>query len=388
MRRHYYFFILTIAALCCCTTVASEVIDLDGSHTIPDQDESKAWGVAGEQHNNNNNNNKDIDKGENASHSATASTTGEKIPFIPTKDGTKSDDNNNHNTIGGGKSTSSSSTGPSFERGAGVSPSPPHGPPEGFEITARVYTDPDDKKAHFDEDAKVTLPYFECGAVGSTTSPLLVKNALFRHALGGPSVPQAWSGSEYGPHPQLLVPLAKLELTVSSGESRVFQAGDVILLEDVLSDGHKIKTVESGDFEYLLLTLPQHYHHVGKDRVSLVGTTKTKIRNGNPCPIDTDDKSNVPAFIPMQTRRKVAFGCLGAVMGGKLVEVLVKVAPLWLSVGFGGTGLIISTIYGFVHGGEWCYETCDLWLEKRRLAKQAEDIEEELDVVNEKTTMM
>mmetsp|Transcript_10697 Transcript_10697/g.16479 ORF Transcript_10697/g.16479 Transcript_10697/m.16479 type:complete len:329 (-) Transcript_10697:160-1146(-) len=267
---------------------------------------------------------------------------------------------------------------------------PHHNPPEGFQITARVYTDPDDTKAHFDSETQVTLPYLDCGAVGSTTDPLLVKHALFRHALGGPTTPSVWSGSEYGPHPQLLIPLAKLELTVNSGESRVFQAGDVILLEDVLTDGHKIKTPTEEQFEYLLLTLPQHYHHVGKDRVSLMGTTKTRLLNNNPknpCPLGDhpttssssyhggsgDGGKSVTAFVLPSTRRKVVLGCVGGVLGVKLVEVLVKVAPLWLSVGFGGMGLILTTIYGFVHGGEWCYENVDLWLEKRRLERQVDD---------------
>lgn len=79
-------------------------------------------------------------------------------------------------------------------------PKSTHPPPPGFLISARVYIDPKDKLGHLDEDP-ITLPYWDCGAVGSTTSPLKVTDVSFRHSLT-PS--QGWTGTD-GKHPVLAI---------------------------------------------------------------------------------------------------------------------------------------------------------------------------------------
>jgi len=146
--------------------------------------------------------------------------------------------------------------------------------PEGYTLSARVYTDEKDKLSYFDPDVdnntsekekeKIitsseggklkrrkrrnswTLPYYErCGSTKTatrTTERLSLKHAYFRRILAFSSF--QWEGSEFGPHTASL--LVTLEdntiLELNSGQSRTFPAGSVILLEDVVGDGgHHIK---------------------------------------------------------------------------------------------------------------------------------------------------
>jgi len=244
-------------------------------------------------------------------------------------------------------------------------------PPEGFAITSRVYTDPDDKLAHFDTSSHIVLEYLDCGASGSTTSALKVKNAYFRHAMPR-AAPHLWSGTEYGTHPQLLIPLKPLELLLNSGEQQVFDAGDVILLEDVLAAGHKIRSPhDHQDMSALLLTLPQHYHHVGKDRVSLTSSNRNKAIVG--CETSRD------ALI-RERLRKTVFAGIGLGLSSLFAVFLGKVAPLWLSVGVGGICFITGGTYAAVQCGEYIWQEGELAMERRRLKAQYQEDEEELVV--------
>jgi hypothetical protein len=153
------------------------------------------------------------------------------------------------------------------------------GPPDGFLLAARVYNDPHTKLAYFDatdfsvggESNKpnpVVLPYWNCGVSGSTTSPLQLQRGYFRHSLGH----TAWRGNAHllhhlnstsasdddtrfdgnylelnddfvmasSRHSVLAVALEPLTIKLTSGESRDFNAGDVILLDDVYNPGHCI----------------------------------------------------------------------------------------------------------------------------------------------------
>ena len=285
-------------------------------------------------------------------------------------------------------------------------------PPEGFTIVARVYTDPSDKLAHFTDDeqgSQITLPYWECGATGSTTSPLPVKHAYFRHALSG-SKPQVWSGTEYGPHPQLVVALKRMEMTLNSGETKILKAGDVVLLEDVVSGGHKLKALEGFDMTYLLLTLPQHYHHVGRDQMALkrsstekrespcaneqqpppVGSGGTAFVNRQAIPKQESLSSktwekiltggNVPEGQVAPFRepklRKLILGAIGVSFSALVADFLGKVAPLWLAVGIGGTCFVIGGTAAVVQGGDYLCTELEMWHERKRLEVPSIDDEE------------
>jgi hypothetical protein len=237
------------------------------------------------------------------------------------------------------------------------STNPPKTPPEGFILTSRVYTDPTDKLAHFDNAQNVSLEYWECGVVGSTTSPLNVKHAYFRHALPR-AAPNLWSGTEYGTHPQLLIPLKPLELLLNSGEEQAFQPGDVILLEDVIKGGHKIRS-QGEDLSALLLTLPQH--------VSLNSSRRAAF-----C-----QSSSHSRILPQI--RKALFGGIGLGLSSLGAVFLGKVAPLWLSVGVGGLCFITGGTYATIMCGEYIWQEVELTLERQRLMgdEQVEEEEEE-----------
>lgn len=176
-----------------------------------------------------------------------------------------------------------------------------HLPPDGFVLSAHVVTDPSDGLSYFvdtnAEDAQnLLVPFLECGAVGSATEHFTVKSGSFRHFPSG-SDPSAWSTagggtgtgdddattttaasasaehSHYG-NPQLVVALHPLEITVSGngGESRTFDAGDVILMGDTMGRGHKMRAARRGkhinaahpeenDLSVMVLNLPHHHHH-------------------------------------------------------------------------------------------------------------------------------
>jgi hypothetical protein len=235
------------------------------------------------------------------------------------------------------------------------STNPTKTPPEGFILTSRVYTDPTDKLAHFDSAQKVSLEYWECGVVGSTTSPLNVKHAYFRHALPR-AAPTLWSGTEYGTHPQLLIPLKPLELLLNSGEEQAFQPGDVILLEDVIQGGHKIRS-QDGDLSALLLTLPQHVSLNSSRRAVFCQTPSSRSR-----------------MLPQI--RKALFGGIGLGLSSLGAVFLGKVAPLWLSVGVGGLCFITGGTYAAVTCGEYAWQEVELALERQRL-KGEEQVEGE-----------
>lgn len=329
-------------------------------------------------------------------------------------------------------------------------PNSPVAPPEGFTITARVYTDPHDKLAHFTDDAEgshVSLPYWECGATGSTTSPLPVKHAYFRHALSG-SKPSVWSGSEYGPHPQLIVALSScVEITLNSGETKQLRSGDVVLLEDVVSGGHQCtscgsssnagdhhRDAEANALSYLVLTLPQHYHHVGRDRMSLKRASMEKkvspcdatmeqqrqqskagsggspfVGRQKPSPGTKNNQENGDLSTPSWDRivpggggssstelgpvsplqegkiRKFLLGAVGLSLTTLMADFLGKVAPLWVAVGIGGTTFVAGGTYATVQGGDYLWTYMETWRERRRLELSyvvEDDIDKEEDEMN------
>lgn len=175
-----------------------------------------------------------------------------------------------------------------------------HRPPDGFVLSAHVVTDPNDGLSYFvdmnsEDTQNLLVPFLECGAVGSATERFSVKSGSFRHFPSG-SDPTAWSTAGGGaggtgagddestttsasgehPHgnPQLVVALHPLEITVSgnSGESRTFDAGDVVLMGDTLGRGHKMRAArgkrhhnsahpEENDLSVIVLNLPHHPHH-------------------------------------------------------------------------------------------------------------------------------
>jgi hypothetical protein len=255
------------------------------------------------------------------------------------------------------------------------------GPPLGFRITSRVYTDPDDKLAHFDNSLSIELPYWECGIAGSSTNPIPLQHATFRHLLAG-SKPNRFSRHESGPHPQLVVALTTVEIVLNSGESQTFPPGSVILMEDVVSGGHKLQGLAHDDMTLMILTLPQHYHHVGKDTMSLsrqIASMKAK----DPCPTEmmgipmfSSPTTAVARVLPdWLTRRRAFLGIVSAIFWAVVGDFLGKVAPYLLAIVFGGCVLVTAGTVATVKVGEYAWEEVEMWNERRQM-KRVEEVEE------------
>ena len=191
------------------------------------------------------------------------------IPFVKTATTTTgtTSGTGNHKGGDGGVVVVSSSSSRSKQQ---------HEPPEGLELNGHVVTKSDGRSYFLDSSDRI--PYLECGAIGSTTSPVSVKHLTFRHFPNG-AEPSEWSTVHV---PTLCIPLTPMEVQTSSGESRIFEAGSVILLEDTMGQGHKLKSAASTttnsnnnnnnnnsnnnhqhyeDLMAAMISLPNHHHY-------------------------------------------------------------------------------------------------------------------------------
>lgn len=245
---------------------------------------------------------------------------------------------------------------------------PEYTPPEGFEISTRVYIDPKDRLAHLDNDP-INLPYWDCGVAGSTTSPIPVAAAAFRHSLTSTT---PWSGTD-GKHPLLAVALSPLVIETNSGESKQVTAGQVILLEDVLVEGHRFLPLPNQELNLLFLTLPQtHYHH-GKDRISLRESSKTK-HSKHPCPVPSHVQNrHGPLFLSGRSIQRGLWAIMGLTMSTLAAEFVSKTAPLWLAVGVGGTCFVLGGTALAVWAGETLSTQIQVILEQRRLQRHSQN---------------
>ena len=384
-------------------------------------------------------NNSDSSSSRDNDHNNNGSTSSPTIPFVAKTSST-----------GAASSTTSSSSG-------GTTTSPPataiphqqkHNehyydlPLQGFQLTSRVYTDPVDKLAHFDNDisSQLVLPYWECGVSGSTTAQIPAQHVTVRHLLAG-SNPNRYIGTEYGPHPQLIVALTHIDIVLNSGQTQSFAPGDVVLMEDVVSDGHKIIATSSskkrgagpmtnsplldhhasGTSEnptVMIVTLSQTYHHVGKDKISLQQHTRPieQQLRANPCKNlipgqeslnaqfgdDNDENDNFvanalsslrmpPLFSKQDPRaiRRTFLAIIGVSVSALIGDFFGKVAPLWLAVGVGGVCFVTGGTIAFVQVGDYCIEEYEMWSERRRLRLGDADSKDsyEKDVESEDTVI-
>lgn len=297
---------------------------------------------------------------------------------------------------------------------------------QGFQITARVYTDPQDKLAHFemydtivtdsgnkinkdDDDfvaptIPIVFPYWECGLAGSTTVPIPLQHVTVRHLLGG-SIPSNFATEgDFGPYPQLVVPLTQVQVVLNSGQSRTFGPGQVVLLENVITGGHKLQGHEHRDMTVLLLTLPHVYHQVGRDHNALQSIFEKSFWKQNPCKTgvmsntanggngqqkqghnfgsyfprrssssDPTVRSNSLArwVGPPRTMRRISLGAIGFTLSVVVADFLGKCAPLSLALAFGGGAILLGGTIGMVKVGEYALDELDIWHEKRLLRLNA-----------------
>ena len=291
-------------------------------------------------------------------------------------------------------------------------------PPDGFALSARVYIDPLDKLAHFDTSTQ-HIPYWDCGHAGSTTSPLPLKSAYFRHALTGAT---SWSGTD-GKHAVLVVTLSDVAMELNSGASKDFPAGSVILLEDVLLAGHKMRPLHNNGVSgvsVLFLTLPQPFVHTGREHISLPtsflkpavrddpcpnkhpesvdgdatgaeSNNKNASTNGNSAgteillssPLDGAEPSLEDRPFPWTGRqvRRTAFALVGVSLSTLAADFLGKTAPLWLAVGVGGTCFVAAGTWAIASGSDALWMAVQWNLERRKLGATRVAVEDEPEAV-------
>jgi hypothetical protein len=116
-----------------------------------------------------------------------------------------------------------------------------------FQIT-RVYSD-SNGDSHFED---IEIPLKEAGNVGRLSDVLPATGIIFREVE--PSYD--WN-FHTAPQKQYIILLdGKIEIETSLGEKRIFQAGEVLLVEDTTGKGHKTRNLQSEKRKSIFITLP------------------------------------------------------------------------------------------------------------------------------------
>lgn len=322
-----------------------------------------------------------------------------------------------------------------------------HVPPDGFTLAARIVSvdgksyfvestndddgNDDDVKRSEDEGASIPssknpvadliVPFLDCGAIGSFTDSIGMKECSFRHLPSG-AEPIGWTTVE---SPQLVAALRPLEVTVSGGGGedgtaevrRIFEAGDVLLFEDTDGEGHKMKSAplkSAGggggslhpDMSVLIVSLPPQRHRSHRSEKergilhlpALFGRrNRDKDSSGSdvdgkpprPCLVETDGtySSLGPASNVIPSPGRFIRATLGAAISALMTHRLVQRTPVGVAWCAGGCALVVGGTCGFAAIGEGTLDSIADWWEgfivERRFAAREErlndDDEEALD---------
>jgi len=115
-----------------------------------------------------------------------------------------------------------------------------------FTIT-RIYSD-EAGESHFEERE---IPLMEKGEIGFLSEEIGVKSMIFREVL-----PTYDYDFHHAPQRQYIVLLdGSIEIETSLGEKKVFQAGDILLVEDITGKGHRTRNLVEAKRKSLFITL-------------------------------------------------------------------------------------------------------------------------------------
>ncbi len=113
----------------------------------------------------------------------------------------------------------------------------------------RVYATPDGE-SHFDD---VEVPLRDAGAIGALSDAVPARAVVFRETA--PDYDYDWHPA---PQRQYIVLLdGHIEIETSDGETRRFQGGDVLLVEDTHGKGHRTRTTDGRRRRSLFIALPE-----------------------------------------------------------------------------------------------------------------------------------
>ena len=114
----------------------------------------------------------------------------------------------------------------------------------------RVYT-ADDGETYFED---LTIPLHDNGPVGALSEAYPVALMMFTENPPG----YDWDFHN-APTRQFVVLLdGGVEIEVSSGEKRVIETGEVVLVEDTTGKGHRTRNLEKRTRKSLFITLEDH----------------------------------------------------------------------------------------------------------------------------------
>lgn len=115
-------------------------------------------------------------------------------------------------------------------------------------LVTRIYHDAAGESHYEDMDIGLS----EQGPLGTTSIPIPVTSLIMRENASGYAYD--W---HVAPRRQFIVMLEGLvEIQVSDGETRIFKAGDIVLVEDTEGKGHKSHSPDGNPRRSLFLPLP------------------------------------------------------------------------------------------------------------------------------------
>ena len=115
---------------------------------------------------------------------------------------------------------------------------------ETFKVT-RVYTDASGESRFED----VSYPLTDGGPIGYLSEKVKVQNLIFR------KVPPGYNDLHNAPQKQYVILLdGAVEIETSTGEKRVFNKGEILLMEDTTGKGHRSRNVEPIERSSLFIT--------------------------------------------------------------------------------------------------------------------------------------
>jgi hypothetical protein len=114
-----------------------------------------------------------------------------------------------------------------------------------FKVT-RVYADADGE-SHFEE---IDYPLTNGGPIGFLSAQVPVSNIVFR------KVPPGYDDMHTAPQRQYVVLLdGAIEIETSLGVKRIFEQGEVLLMEDTTGKGHRSRNVKAVERSSLFIIL-------------------------------------------------------------------------------------------------------------------------------------
>lgn len=259
-----------------------------------------------------------------------------------------------------------------------------HPPPEAFTITAKIKQR--GGKSYFDinsiDDARNSIPFMECNSVGTTTPPIPAGSVSFR------SFPRSGHPSLWTYTHGFIVPLSSIIIEVQTvlatdstknkqntssigdgneDKKQIFNAGEVIWVDGQ----YRMSSAGENDLTALIIEIPKKEGGALDIFGVPKGTSGEKVNRLN-CNdtlgvvknLAKDVRKNVPI-------RRITLASLGLSLSSMLTYFWVKVAPLQLAVGIGGTCLIAGGSLGIIKGGEYLCDEFEAYFQKVREEREA-----------------